>query len=439
MAKDLTPNVYDPAAAQPEPPLESESGGRWFFRALRHRNYRLFFTGQLISLIGTWMQSVAQAWLVLKLTNSSMMLGVVSFANYLPILLVALFAGVVIDHVDRRRLLMISQSLLMLSAFILAGLTWFGVVRVEHVIILAAFNGVVSSFDMPARQAFVADMVGIEDLPNAIAINSMMVNGARTVGPAVAGLLIALVGTALCFFLNGVSYLAVIWCLFEMELPRRSIQRFGSAMWQRLREGLGYTWRERPVFYLLLLIAVHAGIAIQYTVLIPVFARDILHGGAWTYGLLMAGQGAGAVLGAASLATRSGSPRSLRQNLTIGLFCAAAGIIVFGFSQSLVLSLIAQVVSGAGRTNYQASTNTILQLYVSDELRGRLMSVFTVAINGITPFGSLGVGFMGETISPEAAVVSCGTIAFCCGLFLLTRLKLIAQAQAEITPQPRAV
>ncbi len=206
------------------PELEGDQWGTRLaaFRALRHRNFRLFFVGQLISLIGTWMQSVAQAWLVLKLTNSSMALGVVAFAGYMPIMLVGLFAGVVVDHVDRRRLIIVAQILLMMSAFVLAALTWAGVVKVEYVMILAALNGLVSSFDMPGRQAFVVEMVGKEDLPNAIAMNSMIFNGARMVGPAIAGILIAMIGVAGCFFLNGVSYLAVIWSLLEMDAAARA-------------------------------------------------------------------------------------------------------------------------------------------------------------------------------------------------------------------------
>ncbi|HEY6394349.1 MAG TPA: MFS transporter, partial [Candidatus Binataceae bacterium] len=252
---------------------EPFSGRMAAFRALRHRNFRLFFGGQLISLIGTWMQSVAQAWLVLKLTNSSLMLGVVAFAGYMPIVLTALFAGVVVDYVDRRRLIIAAQILLMMSAFVLSAITWAGVVRVEYVIMLAALNGLVSSFDMPGRQAFVVEMVGREDLPNAIAMNSMIFNGARMVGPAVAGLLIAVIGLSGCFFINGVSYLAVIWSLVEMDLPRRAAMEFGSAMMRRVREGLLYVWRHRPTLYLLLLVALNSGFGMQYTVLIPMFAR----------------------------------------------------------------------------------------------------------------------------------------------------------------------
>jgi MFS family permease len=419
----------------------SDSRSKWIaaFRAMRHRNFRLFFGGQLVSLIGTWMQMVAQSWLVLRLTNSSMMLGVVSFASYVPILIVALFAGVVVDKVDRRRLILMAQTLQMASAFVLAGLTWLGVVRVEHVIILAAFNGLVSSFDMPARQAFVVEMVGLEDLPNAIALNSMIFNGARTIGPAVAGVLIAVAGTATCFFLNGVSFLAVIWSLLAMTLARRAVPSDGSAMLERVRQGLNYVWRHSPSFTLLVLVAINSGFGVQYTVLIPVFARDILHGGARGYGFLMAAQGVGAVFGAMSLASRSGTARALRQNLSAGLFCTAAATVMFGLSSSMVLSMAAQMLIGAGIINYMAATNTLLQLFVSDELRGRVMSIYTLSFIGLAPLGALGVGFVGEHLSPEIAVVICGVISLGCAGLLALRLPMIAGAQAEISPEPQPV
>jgi MFS family permease len=399
------------------------------FRALRHRNFRLYFGGQLISLIGTWMQSMAQAWLVLKLTNSPMMLGVVSFANYVPILLVALFAGVVVDHVDRRRLILTSQTMLMLSAFVLSALTWTGVVRVEHVIILAAINGCVSAFDLPARQAFVVEMVGREDLPNAIALNSMVFNGARALGPAVAGILIAVIGLAGCFFLNGLSYLAVIWSLFEMDVPRRIATSFGAVVLLRLREGLNFAWHHRPSLVLLILIAVSSGFGLQYTVLIPVFARDILHGGPRAYGLLLAAQGIGAVLGGTVMASRSSAPRALRQNLTFGLFVFGVAIAIFGLSPWMILSLCAQMFAGAGQMNYMATTNTMLQLFVSDELRGRLMSIYTLSVIGMAPLGSLEVGFVGEHLNARVAVVICAVVSLLCGVTLLSQLKMIGAAQ----------
>ncbi|HVC45117.1 MAG TPA: MFS transporter [Candidatus Binataceae bacterium] len=423
----------DAEAAQPaavEAPREIARGWLAAFRALRHRNFRLFFVGQLTSLTGTWMQTVAQSWLVLKLTNSPLMLGVVTFANYVPILLVALFAGVIVDHVDRRRLIIVAQVLLMLSAFVLAALTWTGAVRVEHVIILAAFNGVVSSFDMPGRQAFVVEMVGMEDLPNAIALNSMMFNGARTIGPAIAGILIALVGTATCFFLNGVSYLAVIWSLFAMDLPRKTAAMVGASMLTRLGEGMTYVWEHRPTYYLLVLVAINSGFGVQYSVLVPVVARNILHTGARGYGLLMAAQGVGAVLGAIALAARSGTARGLRQNLTLGLFMTAIAIIAFGLSNSMVVSMATQMFIGAGLINYMATTNTMLQLFVSDELRGRVMSFYTLSFIGMAPIGALMVGYIGEHLSTQTAVVACGAVSLACAVLLLTRLKLFAEAQA---------
>ena len=405
---------------------------------MRHRNFRLFFGGQLVSLIGTWMQTVAQSWLVLKLTNSPMMLGVVAFAGFVPTLLVALFAGVIVDHVDRRRLISIAQVLLMLSAFALAALTWSGTVRVEHVIILAAFNGVVSAFDMPGRQAFVVEMVGKEDLSNAIALNSMIFNGARTIGPAIAGLLIAITSTAVCFFLNGLSYLAALWSLYAMELtPRETLMGLGSQMIARLYEGLRYVWDHQPTRVLLAVVTLNSGFGITYSVLIPVFARDLLHVGAHGYGFLMAAQGVGAVLGAVYLASRAG--HALRRTLTAGLFCTAIAIIVFGLSHWMILSLIAQTVIGAGIINYMAGTNTMLQMFVSDELRGRVMSIYTLSFIGLAPIGSLEVGFVGEHVSPQVAVVICGVVSLLCGWILLKRLPMIAAAQFALAdPLPIA-
>ena len=402
------------------------------FRALRHRNFRLFFAGQLVSLIGTWMQTVAQAWLVLKLTNSSLMLGIVAFASYLPILLVALFAGAVVDYVDRRRLIIVAQTLLMISAFILAALTWTGAVRVEHVIVLAAVNGLMSSFDMPGRQAFVIEMVSREDLPNAIAMNSMIFNGARMVGPAIAGLSIAAIGVAGCFFLNGASFLAVIWSLFLMDVPRRATGGIAPAMFRKIKEGLNYVWLHRPTLWLLIVVAINSGFAMQYTVLIPVFARDVLHSGARGYGFLMAAQGLGAVAGAIIMNSRSAAPKTLRENLVFGVFCTAIAVAAFGMSQSMTLSLIAQVFIGVGLMNHMVTTNTMLQLFVSDELRGRVMSIYTLSFIGAAPLGSLEVGFVGEHLSPAIAVVGCAAFALVCALLLTSKLGMIAEAQEKL-------
>jgi MFS family permease len=401
------------------------------FRSLRHRNFRLFFFGQLTSLIGTWMQMVAQGWLVLQLSNSPFKLGLVAFAGYVPLLLVAAFAGVVVDQVDRRRLIVSTQTCLMCSAFVLAGLTWARVVRVEHILILASFNGLVNAFDLPGRQAFLVEMVGgrREDLPNAIALNSMTFNGARSVGPAIAGLLLMLVGEAGCFFVNGVSFLAVIWSLLEMDLPTRQMQRFGSTMLKRVREGITYAWHHPATLHLLITVAAITGFGVQYTVLVPVFARDILHGEARAYGFLMAAQGIGAVCGAMVLSWRTRNPQHIRQHLVAGAFLLGTAIIIFGLSRWLVLSMIGQMMVGAGMMNYMASTNTLIQLFVADELRGRVMSLYTMSIMGLAPLGSLEVGFVGQHLSPELAVVIAGSITLVAAVYLLSKVKILAAAK----------
>ena len=430
----IEPSPDSAAALTQERPTPSSNGRLAAFRALRHRNFRLFFTGQLVSLIGTWMQMVAQGWLVLRLTNSSFMLGVVAFAGYLPVLMMSLFAGVVVDHVDRRRLIVSAQTLMMVSAFVLAGITWARVVKVEHVIILAALNGLVSSFDMPGRQAFLVEMVGLEDLPNAIALNSMIFNGARTLGPAIAGLLLAAIGEAGCFFLNGVSFLAVIWSLLAMHIPARERPKLGAMMLHRLREGLSYVWRHRPTFNLLFLIAIVSGFGFQYTVLMPVFARNVLHGGAQTYGFLLAAQGVGAVTGGIVMGSRPSTTEAHIQNLVAGLFGLALAIITFGASPWLWLSLSAQVIVGAGLMSYMATTNTLLQLSVSEELRGRVMSIYVLSFIGMAPVGSLVVGSVGEHASPQIAVVLCGVISLLCGFYLLRSLDLLAHPALDRAP-----
>ncbi len=434
-------DVFEPDELSDSGATEFWSGRLVAFRAFRHRNFRLFFVGQFTSVIGTWMQRVAQAWLVLKLTNSSMWLGLVSFSTYMPIVLLGLFAGAVVDRSERRRLLVVTQALLMISAFLLAALNWAGVVTVEQVMMLAAFNGIVSSFDMPGRQSFVVEMVGRDDLPNAIAMNSMLFNGARMIGPALAGMLIAVSGVTGCFFLNGVSYMAVIWSLLQMKLPARFADRVeGNAglrampgiMLTRVREGLRYVGQHRASYYLLVLIAINSGFAIQYAVLLPLFARNLLHSGSQGYGLLMTAQGLGAVISAIAMNSRVTTSRTLRQNLVLGIFCTALGIFMFGISKWMAMSLLAQMLIGVGLMNHMVTSNTMIQLFVSNELRGRVMSLYSLAIISGAPLGSLEVGFVGAHVSPRVAVVICAMVALGCGLFLLTKLKLIAEAQSRL-------
>ena len=376
------------------------------------------------------MQSVAQGWLVLKLTNSALMLGVVSFAGYLPVLLVSLFAGVIVDHVDRRRLIVTTQIAADAERVHpgRADLDRHGAGRVRD------HTGRVQrpgdgSFDMPARQTFVVEMVGREDFPNAIALNSMIFNGARVIGPAVAGVLISVIGIAGCFSSTGSAILRSSSACSRWSWWRaicRVLARQCSSACARVSSTSGIISAS---FYLLLLIAINAGFGMQYSVLIPVFARDILHGGASAYGFLLAAQGVGALLGGVVLAS-SRTPRGLRQNLIFGLFGSAAGIFVFGFSSVMWLSLLAQMLIGAGLLNYMATNNTMLQLFVSDELRGRVMSMYTLSFIGLAPIGSLEVGYIGERLSPQIAVAASAVAALVCGVILLARLSVIAEAQA---------
>jgi MFS family permease len=428
-------NVPQSAAETPAPSPDGASGThrnlQRMFRPLYHRNYRLLFFGQLTSLIGTWMQTVAQGWLVLKLTNSSMALGEVNFANNIPIVLIALFAGVVIDQVDRRRMLIATQVVMMLTAFILAALTWGHVVRVEHIIILTAINGMVGAFDRPGRQSFVIDMVGgREDLPAAIALNSMIFNGARVMGPALAGIALMFISEAGCFFVNGLSFLAVIWSLCLMEMPARVVRTSELGMLRRVQEGLVYAWRHSAIFSLLIAASVNSGLATTYTVLIPIFAAHILHGNARTYGLLMACTGVGALIGALILSSHNATTGQIRQHQVGGLICMGAGVIVFGISRLKPLSFAAQFLVGLGMMNFNASNNTLLQLFVDDELRGRVMSLYTLAMMGLTPLGSLEIGFVGEHVSPRAAVVGAGCVSLLCCAYIVSRVKALSRPTA---------
>ena len=358
------------------------------------------------------------------------MLGVVAFARQAPILIVTLFAGVVVDHIDRRRLIIASQTLLMLSAFTLAALTWTHTVRVEHVIALAALNGLVSSFDLPGRQAFLIEMVGRENLPNAIALNSMMVNGARALGPAVAGVLIAMTGVGACFFLNGLSFLAVIWSLCQMDLPRRAAIALGGQMLARLHQGLAYTWTHKPSLYLLSVSTIVNGFGDPYRVLVPILASSVLMAGPRGYGFLIAAQGVGAVIGAFTMAARRDAPQTLRQNLMAGIFCLGGAIVALGLSHNMALSMLAMMLAGIGDMNYMATTNTMVQMFVSDDLRGRVMSLYTISSFGLAPLGSIEVGLLGGHLGPQIATMVCGAVALGCAVMLLTRLRLIAAAQA---------
>ncbi|MGA9770002.1 MAG: MFS transporter [Blastocatellia bacterium] len=369
------------------------------WRALSHRNYKLFFSGQSISLIGTWMTRIATSWLVYRLTDSALLLGVVGFAGQIPSFVLAPFAGVLVDRWNRHRLLVATQILALLQSLALAILALTGLIKIWHIILLSIFQGLINAFDMPARQAFVVEMVEKrEDLANAIALNSSMVNAARLLGPSIGGIIIAAVGEGWCFLLDAVSYLAVIASLLAMKIVPRMTKRTDDAnVLQQLREGWRYAFRFAPIRNVLLLLALVSLVGMPYTVLMPVFANEVLHGGPNTLGLLMAASGVGALGGAMFLAARK-SVLGLGKYISLMAGAFGAGLMVFSFSRMLWLSLLLMIVTGLGFMVQMAASNTVLQTIVEEDKRGRVMSFYTMAFMGTAPFGSLLAGSIAERI-----------------------------------------
>lgn len=401
-------------------------------RAFRHRNFRIYWTGQLVSLVGTWMQNVAQLWLMHRLTDSAMWLGFLGFTQFLPVMLLSLWAGALIDHMDKRRLLYVTQGAALVQAALLAAVVSAGVARPWMVLVLACVFGIINAFDMPARQSFVVELVdgSKEDLGNAIALNSAAFNSARIIGPAFAGVLLAAIGEAGCFWLNALSYVAVLASLWQIRLPRRPFWLGGvRALGSTLTDGIRYAWSVRALRNLLLLLGVTAGIGFQYLLLLPVYARDphLLHAGARGYGLLVTAFGAGALLGAVRLTGRAHRP-ALRTNLVIGLAASGTGLAVFAWSRSLPLSLVAGALAGFGLIVYVASTNVLLQVTTEDRYRGRIMSLYTLMFAGTAPIGALGSGAIAQrwgapvSTTVSAVVMLAGAIAVIWRINYLRRL-----------------
>lgn len=373
-------------------------------RALRHRNFQLFFSGQLISLIGTWMQNVAQAWLVYRLTGSSLLLGAAGFAGQIPVFLMAPVGGLVADRYNRHRVVIATQTAAMILAVILAGLTLGGVVQVWHIFVLAALLGVVNAFDIPARQAFLMDMVGRDDLMNAIALNSSMFNGARIIGPAIAGVLVASIGEGWCFFANGVSYIAVIVGLLLMRVAHPAALAQEASPLEHIIEGFRFVKHTGPVRALLLLLGLVSLVGMPYAVLMPIFADRILHGGARGLGILLGATGVGALLGALSLAARSGVKGLGRW---VAFSCAGFGVslIAFALSRSFWLSTVLLVPVGYSMMLQMAASNTLIQAMVPDHLRGRVMAVYSMMFMGMAPVGSLFAGAVAARFGAPITII----------------------------------
>jgi MFS family permease len=380
------------------------------FRALRHRNFRVFFAGQLVSLVGTWMQNVALSWLVYRLTGSPLLLGLVGFAGQAPIFFFATLGGAIADRRQRRGLLILTQSLSMLLAFALAGLTLAAHVRVWQVFVLAASLGTVNAFDIPTRQSFVIEMVGKEDLGNAIALNSIMFNGARTLGPAVAGLVVAAIGEGWCFFANGLSFLAVIVSLMTIRVARRPIASPPAHALAHAAEGFRFVWNTPSVRSVLVLLAITSLVGMPYTVLMPIFADRILHSGARVLGMLMGASGVGALGGGLALASREGVA-GIRRWIVAAAGTFGAALIVFSQSPWLWSSLIVLVPVGAAMMIQMAASNTLVQAATPDHLRGRVMAVYATTFMGMAPLGALAAGAAAASFGAPATVASGGAIA----------------------------
>ena len=410
---------------------------RTTFRALQHRNFQLFFGGQIVSLTGTWMQTVAQSWLVYHMTGSSLQLGKVGFFGQFPVFLMAPLGGMVADRVDRRNVVVGTQVCSMILAFILAALTLSHRVQVWHLFVLSALLGVVNAFDIPARQSFLSDMVGREDLMNAIALNSSMFNGARIMGPAVAGLVVAKIGEGWCFFSNAVSYIAVIIGLLMMRVhcaPRSS----DLSPWESLNEGFRFVKTAMPIRALLLLLGLVSLVCMPYAVLMPIFAAKILHGGPKALGTLMGATGIGAMFGALTLASRTGL-RGLGRWVAVAAGALGVFLIAFSFSRVQWLSTLLLLPVGYFMMLEMSSSNTLIQSMTPDALRGRVMAVYSMMFMGMAPFGALFGGALAEHLGAPVTVAIGGAAAIVGAIVFARYLPQIREEARKMIVAQEAV
>jgi MFS family permease len=402
------------------------------WRALHHRNFRLFFSGQSISLIGTWMTRVATSWLVYRLTGSALLLGVVGFAGQIPTFLLAPFAGVLVDRLDRRNLLVWTQALAAVQSLTMAALTLAHIITVPEIIALSGLQGLINAFDMPGRQSFLVQMVEDKrDLGNAIALNSSMVNVARLIGPALAGIVIGAVGEGYCFAIDGISYLAVIASLLMMRVTLKQAARATTTMVEQLKEGWTYVVNFSPIRTILLLFAIVSLMGMPFMVLMPIFATQVLHGGPHTLGWLLGASGIGALVSAVSLALRK-SVRGLTTMIQISAAIFGAALILFGLSHSLPLSFVLMLFVGFGMMQGLAASNTVIQTLVPEDKRGRVMSYYTMAFVGMAPFGSLLAGFLAHHLGAPHAVMITGAFCIAGSLWYTSQLPAMRKVMRPI-------
>lgn len=395
------------------------------FRALKYRNFKLFFSGQSISLIGTWIQMIAMSWLVYDLSNSAFLLGLVGFVSRIPTLIFAPFAGVIADRFDKYKLLFLTQVLAMLQAVIMTVLLFANVIQIWHILVLGIFLGVVNSLDMPVRQSLFIDLIEKkEDLGNAIALNSAMVNGARLLGPSIAGILVASFGESWCFMINSVSYVAILYTLWQMKIPKKPQTIINQSHIQILKEGFKYVLEFHPIRDILLLLALVSLMGMPFQVLMPVFAKDILSGGAESLGLLMGAVGGGALIGALYLAYRK-TILGLGKKLVYATVLFGIGLILFSLSQWLWLSLIILFFTGLGMMIEITASNTMLQTISEDDKRGRVMSFYSIAFMGTVPLGNLLSGFFSDIIGVPYTVLFGGVFCVIGAVIFASRLPRI--------------
>ena len=402
------------------------------WRALRHRNFRLFFAGQSISLIGTWMTRVATSWLIYRLTGSALLLGLVSFAGQIPTFLLAPFAGVLVDRLNRRNMLVWTQTLAAVQSLGLAGLTLGKIINVHEVLWLSVLQGLINAFDMPGRQAFLVQMVeDKQDLGNAIALNSSMVNIARLIGPALAGIVIGSVGEGYCFLIDGISYLAVIASLLMMRVKVAAAKPFRAPVLEQLKDGWTYVIGFPPIRTILSLFALISLMGMPFMVLMPIFAAQVLHGGPHTLGFLLGASGVGALVSAVSLALRK-TVRGLTTMIQISAALFGVGLICFGLSRLLPLSLFLMLIVGFGMMQGLAASNTVIQTLVPEDMRGRVMSYYTMAFVGMAPFGSLLAGTLAHRFGAPHAVMVTGAFCVAGSIWFTTQLKAIRTVMRPI-------
>ncbi len=405
------------------------------FRALRHRNYRYFFVGQFFSVVGSWIQSIALSWLVYRLTNSAFQLGLVGFVSQIPILLLVSFGGAVADRFNKHKIVIITQTISMILAGILAALTLTDAITIWQIYIIAALLGTTNAFDAPARQAFIVSLTGREDLINAISLNSSMVNGARVIGPAIAGAVIGWVGEGWCFFINSVSYIAVLYGLFRIDVgPFVPPAPSQSGPIKQIREGCRYIFSHFPFAALMMMVAMMSMMSSAQLVLMPIFASEILHGGPKTLGYIMGFYGLGALIGALALASRK---NALGVERWIAVSSIATGIfmIVFSLSDIIWFSAIIMALLGIGVILQLASSNTLIQTMVPDTLRGRVMAFHAMMFVGMSPIGSFISGTMAQKIGPEITVAIAGACLSAGGVFFSLNLHRFSVLSRRITAQ----